>query len=54
MKWVLYIYKVWNLMLDRPYSDGGSEHSGRVAKPGEARHWDVSKQKTAVKVTKGA
>ena len=28
---------VWNLMLDRPYSDGGSEHSGRVAKPGERR-----------------
>ncbi|CAJ1371208.1 unnamed protein product [Effrenium voratum] len=44
---------VWNLMLDRPYMDGGSEYSGRVAKEGEPKHWEVLRQKTAVKVTKG-
>ena len=26
--------EVWNLLLDRPYSDGGGEFSGRVAKQG--------------------
>eukprot|EP00913_Durusdinium_trenchii_P017538 g16479.t1 len=44
---------VWNLLLDRPYSDGGGEYSGRIAQKGEPRWWDVEKQKTAVKVTKG-
>ena len=28
-------HEVWNLLLDRPYADGGSEFSGRVAKDGE-------------------
>eukprot|EP00929_Paragymnodinium_shiwhaense_P062965 TRINITY_DN31477_c0_g1_i1.p1 TRINITY_DN31477_c0_g1~~TRINITY_DN31477_c0_g1_i1.p1 ORF type:complete len:409 (-),score=96.28 TRINITY_DN31477_c0_g1_i1:41-1267(-) len=41
---------VWNLMLDKPYSSGGSEHSGRVAKPGDPQYWDVKKQKTATKM----
>lgn len=44
---------VWNLLLDRPYMDGGSEHSGRVAKPGEPLYWDVSKQRTAVRLIRG-
>jgi len=47
------INTVWNLMLDRPYMDGGSEFSGRVAKEGEEQHWDVKKQRTAARVTKG-
>lgn len=41
---------VWNLMLDKPYSSGGAEHSGRVAKPGEPNYWDVKGQKTATKM----
>ncbi|CAL1126328.1 unnamed protein product [Cladocopium goreaui] len=44
---------VWNLLLTRPYMDGGGEVSGRVAKEGEKSYWDVRKQQTAVKVTKG-
>ena len=28
---------VWNLLLDRPYADGGEEYSGRVATPGAPR-----------------
>lgn len=42
---------VWNLMLNRPYSEGGEEFSGRVAVPREnasdPRYWGVTKQKTA-------
>jgi hypothetical protein len=41
---------VWNLMLDKPYSAGGAEHSGRIAKPGDDMHWDVKGQKTAAKM----
>jgi hypothetical protein len=44
---------VWNLMLDRPYSDGGSEHSGRVAKPGEENYYAVKHQKTATRILEG-
>ncbi|GFH56484.1 hypothetical protein CTEN210_12960 [Chaetoceros tenuissimus] len=44
---------VWNLMLDRPYNDGGSEHSGRIAKRGDHKFYDVKKQKTAVKLLQG-
>jgi len=44
---------VWNLMLNRPYMDGGGELSGRVAKEGEAAHWDVKNQRTAARVTRG-
>mmetsp|Transcript_165702 Transcript_165702/g.318134 ORF Transcript_165702/g.318134 Transcript_165702/m.318134 type:complete len:417 (-) Transcript_165702:37-1287(-) len=41
---------VWNLMLDKPYSSGGTEQSGRVAKPDEPNYWDVYGQKTATKM----
>lgn len=44
---------VWNLMLDKTYSDGGSEHSGRVAKPGDAQYYDVNGLKTATKILEG-
>jgi len=44
---------VWNLMLNRPYGDDGSEHSARVAKVGEQKYWEVTGLKTAVKVVKG-
>jgi len=45
---------VWNLMLDKPYWDGGIEHSGRIAKPGDEHYYDVYKQKTAVKIIEGS
>lgn len=45
---------VWNLLLTRPYSNGGGEHSGRVAKPGDEAYYEVAKQRTAVKVVSGA
>jgi len=41
---------VWNLMLNRPYSSSGAEHSGRVAKQGEDMYWDTKGQKTAAKM----
>ena len=44
---------VWNLMLDKPYGDGGSEHSGRVAKPGDVQYYDVNGLKSATKVLQG-
>jgi len=44
---------VWNLMLDRPYGDGGVEHSGRIAKPGDDLYYDVKRQKSATRVIKG-
>ncbi len=44
---------VWNLMLNRPDSDGGSEHSGRVAKPGEENYYAVKHQKTATRIIEG-
>jgi hypothetical protein len=47
------INTIWNLMLDRPYSDGGSEHSGRIARPGDDLYYEVYHQKTATKVLKG-
>ena len=37
---------VWNLALDRPYSCGGGEYSGRIAKPSEPRHWAPRRQRT--------
>lgn len=48
------INTVWNLMLNRPYSDGGGERSGRVAAEGEADYWEVRKQKTAARILSGA
>jgi hypothetical protein len=47
------INTVWNLLLDKPYDNGGAEHSGRIAKPGEKCYYEVYKQKTAVQVLKG-
>ena len=44
---------VWNLMLDKPYGDGGSEHSGRVAKPGDMQYYDVNGLKSATKILQG-
>mmetsp|Transcript_5089 Transcript_5089/g.14762 ORF Transcript_5089/g.14762 Transcript_5089/m.14762 type:complete len:379 (-) Transcript_5089:87-1223(-) len=48
------INTVWNLMLDRPYDDDGHEFSGRIAKPGDDRYYEVYHQKTATKLLKGA
>lgn len=47
------INTVWNLMLDKPYWDGGQEHSGRIAQPGDPLYYDVTGQKTAVRVMEG-
>ena len=44
---------VWNLLLTRPYADGGGEHSGRVASPGAPDHYDVSAQRTATRILRG-
>lgn len=44
---------VWNLMLDRPYSDGGSELSGRVAKAGEPAFYEVHAQRSATRLLSG-
>ena len=48
------INTVWNLMLDKPYADGGQEHSGRIAKPGDEKYYDVEGQKTAVRILEGS
>ncbi len=47
------INTVWNLMLNRPYDDGGEEYSGRIAKPGDDRYYEVYHQKTATKLLRG-
>ncbi len=47
------INTIWNLMLDKPYNDGGGEHSARIAKPDEEKYYEVYHQKTAVRVLKG-
>jgi len=47
------INTVWNLMLDKPYWDGGVKHSGRVAKPGDPDYYEVYQQKSAVQVVVG-
>jgi hypothetical protein len=44
---------VWNLMLDKPYDDGGHEHSGRIAHRGDSAFYDVNSQTTAVQVLEG-
>eukprot|EP00930_Biecheleria_cincta_P074121 TRINITY_DN61348_c0_g1_i1.p1 TRINITY_DN61348_c0_g1~~TRINITY_DN61348_c0_g1_i1.p1 ORF type:complete len:428 (-),score=57.87 TRINITY_DN61348_c0_g1_i1:93-1376(-) len=44
---------VWNLLLNKPYNDGGTEHSGRIAKEGEPYFWEVHAQKSAALITKG-
>jgi len=47
------INTVWNLMLDRPYMDGGCEYSGRVASSGEEHYYEVHKQHTATRMVQG-
>jgi hypothetical protein len=44
---------VWNLMLDKPYDDGGVEHSGRIARQGDPLYYDVRFQKTATRLLHG-
>ena len=44
---------IWNLLLDRPYDDGGCEHSGRIAQPGDTRYYEVYQQATATEVLAG-
>jgi hypothetical protein len=45
---------VWNLCLDKPYTDHGHEHSGRVAAdPEDPDYYEVYQQKKAVKVVAG-
>jgi hypothetical protein len=48
------INTVWNLMLDRPYGDGGMEHSGRVTTdPNDPKYYEVYNQKTATVILDG-
>jgi len=45
---------VWNLLLDKPYSDGGVEHSGRVATdPNDPLYYEVYHQSTATRIVSG-
>ena len=44
---------VWNLLLDKSYMDGGQEHSGRVAKPGQELYYEVRNQHSAVQILEG-
>ncbi|CAD7933632.1 unnamed protein product [Amoebophrya sp. A25] len=47
----------WNLMLNRPYADGGAEFSGRVTEPRNnkthPKYWGPEKQRTFTKLRKG-
>ena len=45
---------IWNLMLDEPYDDGGVEHSGRIANPGDEFYYDVLHQTSAVQLLEGS
>lgn len=47
------INTVWNLMLDKPYMDGGHEHSARVAEKGEDDYYEVKSQQTATVLLEG-
>jgi Carbohydrate family 9 binding domain-like len=47
------INTIWNLLLDMPYEDGGHEHSGRIARPGEPNFYEVYHQATSTKVIAG-
>ena len=48
------INTIWNLMLDKPYIDGGQEYSGRIAAPGDDNYYEVSGQKTAARLMEGS
>ena len=41
-------------MVDKPYADGGVEHSGRIAKPGDELYYDVLHQTSAVQLLEGS
>lgn len=44
----------WNLLMDKPYWDGGQEHSGRVAKNStDPMYYEVYNQETATRVVSG-
>ena len=45
---------VWNLLLDKSYIDGGKEHSGRIAQPGQDLYYDVRRQQSAVQILEGS
>jgi hypothetical protein len=47
------INTVWNLLLNKPYDDGGQEYSGRIARPGERNYYEVDHQHSATKVISG-
>jgi hypothetical protein len=47
------INTIWNLLLDKPYDDGGQEHSGRIASIGETMYYDVNYEYTATKIISG-
>lgn len=44
---------VWNLMLDKPYRDGGREHSGRQHVPGDDDYYEVHDQTSATRILQG-
>lgn len=46
---------VWNLCMDKPYDNGGCEHSGRVAhnSSNDKYYYDVQRQKTATRLVSG-
>lgn len=49
---------VWNLLLDKPYADGGREISGRITTPKNnsrdwKKYWDTQYQRYGVKIVKG-
>ena len=48
------INTVWNLLLDKPYQNGGREHSGRVAKPGDEDYYEVFHQTSVTRVVSGS
>lgn len=44
---------VWNLLMDKPYPDGGVEHSGRVANRSSRFYWDTERQLSATRIVWG-
>lgn len=48
------INTVWNLLLNKPYIDGGYEHSGRVTNDtNDSKYYEVYHQKTATRILDG-
>jgi hypothetical protein len=44
---------VGNFLLDKPYDDGGQEHSGRVAKDPYSNYWEAHHEITSTKLQWG-